>query len=73
MRTQFITRRIEILAHPFQCIYVARVAPLGFFYTCLRSAPALFDKFIVILNDSIDFVQTKEQAEGKPVWQDDLD
>ena len=30
-------------SHSYLNIYVTRVAPLGFFYTCLRSAPALLD------------------------------
>ena len=30
-------------SHPHFNVYVARVAPLGFFYTCLRSALALLD------------------------------
>ena len=30
-------------SHSYFNVYVARVAPLGFFYTCLRSAPTLLD------------------------------
>ena len=30
-------------SHSYFNVYVARVAPLGFFYTCPRSAPALLD------------------------------
>ena len=30
-------------SHSYFNVYVARVAPLGFFHTCLRSAPALLD------------------------------
>ena len=31
-------------SHSYFNVYVARVAPLGLFYTCLRSAPAFLDK-----------------------------
>ena len=40
-------------SHSYFNIYVAWVAPLGFFYTCLRSAPALLDEDIIALRNYI--------------------
>ena len=35
-------------SHSYFNVYVARVAPLGFFYTGLRSAPALLDDAVFL-------------------------
>ena len=48
-------------SHSYFNVYVARVAALGFFYTCLRSAPALLD-----LKEILENLEHYERAIDRP-------
>ena len=56
--------------HSYFNVYVARVAPLGFIYTCLRSAPALLDlkkiweKGLGTMNNFLKFQTNRSKISG---------